>query len=104
VVAGQREIMGGASLPLSAGVANVMRFAGLDLKTAVRMATHHPAELLGLEPVGIEPDAPASLFQFDLLPQTADAFSPGLRVHCTVVEGEVTWGTPWQPPPLRPGT
>ncbi len=97
VVAGQREIMAGASLPVSVGVANVMRFAGIDLKTAVRMAAHHPARLLGLEPIRIAPDQPANLFPFHLPPETGEGLSPGLRWYCTVAEGEVVWGVPWQP-------
>ena len=55
VVAGQRQILAGASLPLGAGVANVIRFAEVDLADAVRMAVHHPAGLLGLGPGGLEP-------------------------------------------------
>jgi N-acetylglucosamine-6-phosphate deacetylase len=97
VVAGQREIMAGASVPVSVGVANVMRFAGIDLKTAVNMAADHPARLLGLDPVSIAPGEPANLFQFDLSPESDDMIPDRLRVHCTVVDGEAVWGNPWQP-------
>jgi N-acetylglucosamine-6-phosphate deacetylase len=96
VVAGQRELMGGSSLPLNVGVANVMRFAGVDLKTAIEMATHHPAQLLGLEPGGIEPGQPANLIQFDLSLETGERPEDRLRVRSTVVEGETVWGTPWR--------
>jgi N-acetylglucosamine-6-phosphate deacetylase len=98
VVAGQREIMAGASLPISVDVANVMRFAGVDLKTAVQMAAHNPANLLGLEPIRIAPNGPANLIQFDVLPEGREATSPGLNVYCTVADGEVVWGAPWQGP------
>jgi N-acetylglucosamine-6-phosphate deacetylase len=97
LVAGQRELMGGASSPMSVGVANVMRFAGVGLKTAVDMAAGHPARLLGLEPVSIAPGGPADLFQFDLPPETDETIASGLRVRCTLVNGEVVWGNPWQP-------
>jgi len=101
MVAGQRELMGGASLPLSVGVVNAMRFAGIDLKTAIEMATLHPARLLGLEPGGIEPGQPANLIQFDLLPEAGETLPEGLRVRSTVVDGELAWGTPWRPPATR---
>jgi len=97
VVAGQRELLAGASLPLSVGVANVMRFAGVDLKTAVEMAAHHPARLLGLEPGSIEPGEPANLIQFDPLPDAEETAPEGLRLRSTVVDGEAVWGTPWRP-------
>jgi N-acetylglucosamine-6-phosphate deacetylase len=96
VVAGQREIMAGASLPANVGVHNVMRFAGVDLKTALQMAVHNPAELLGLGPIRIAPDEPANLIQFDVPQETGAQSSPGLRVRCTISEGEMVWGDPWQ--------
>jgi N-acetylglucosamine-6-phosphate deacetylase len=101
VVAGQTEIMAGASLPLSSGVANVMRFAGVDLATAVRMAAHHPAALLGIEPGGLEVGDRAEVVQFQLVQSTEgdDRDGPGeFRVLCTVVDGQPVWGTPWRPP------
>ena len=42
VVAGQRELLAGASRPIGVSVANVMRFAAVDLATAVGMATSAP--------------------------------------------------------------
>ena len=47
VVAGQRRILAGAGLPISAGIVNVMQFAGLDLQQAIAMATRNPARLVG---------------------------------------------------------
>lgn len=49
VLAGQDQLMAGASRPLVAGIANMMRFAGVDLRTAVDMASRRPASILGLE-------------------------------------------------------
>jgi len=101
VVAGQRELMAGASLPLGVGVANVMRFAGVDLHGAVRMAVHHPAALLGIEPGGLDPGDPADLIQFEL-PETRDEdASSGLGVLATIVQGRLAWGSPWQPRSAR---
>jgi len=97
VVAGQRELLAGASLPIGTGIANVMRFAGVDLPTAVRMATDQPAKLLGIEAGGLEPEDPANLVQFDLVPPADDRAPGGLGVRATVLEGELAWGTPWHP-------
>jgi hypothetical protein len=66
VIAGQRELLGGAALPLHIGLANAMRFAGIDLATAVRMAVDHPAALLGIEPGSLAPGSRADLVQFTL--------------------------------------
>jgi N-acetylglucosamine-6-phosphate deacetylase len=64
VVAGQREIMAGASLPIGVGIANVMRFAGLDLKTAVELVTRNPAQLLHLPEPKLAVGAAAKLVLF----------------------------------------
>jgi N-acetylglucosamine-6-phosphate deacetylase len=94
VVAGQTELMAGASLPLSAGLPNVMRFAGVDLATAVRMAVHNPAAILGIEPGGLEVGDRADLVQFHLAQspegQPADE-GDRLRVLCTVENGTGTF-------------
>ncbi len=65
VVAGQRETMAGASLPIGTGIANVMRFAGVTLRQAVAMAVDNPAKLLGIKAVGLQPGEPAVLFDLD---------------------------------------
>ncbi len=85
VMAGQRELMAGASLPIGTGVANVVRFAGVDLAQAVRMAVDHPARLLGIEPGGLDPGDPADLVLFEL--------NDGFEVRATVVGGEVVFGS-----------
>jgi len=65
VPAGQPDILAGASLPIHACVANVMRFAGVDLATAIEMASVRPARLIGLDHPGLEVGAPANVFLFD---------------------------------------
>jgi N-acetylglucosamine-6-phosphate deacetylase len=85
VVAGQTELMAGASLPIGAGVANAIRFAGVGLAQAVRMAVDHPARLLGIEPGGIEPGAPADLVLFEL--------GEGFEVRATLVGGELVFSS-----------
>lgn len=98
VVAGQREIMAGAALPLNFGVANVMRFAGVALNQAVRMAAHHPAAILGVQPGGLEPGDRADLIQFDLPESSDQADAAGLRIHSTIIDGECVWGRPFSVP------
>ena len=85
VMAGQRELMAGASMPIGTGVANVVRFAGVDLAQAVRMAVDHPARLLGIEPGGLEPGNPAYLVLFEL--------NDGFEVRATLVGGELVFGS-----------
>lgn len=50
VIAGQDQLLAAASSPLSHGIANVMRFAGVDFSEAWSMASMAPARLLGIEP------------------------------------------------------
>jgi len=97
VVAGQRQILAGASSPVGAGIANVMRFAGVDLADAVRMAVEHPARLLGLDPGGIEPGMPADLVQFDLVEGGGPGAPARFEPRCTIVDGESVWGNRWHP-------
>jgi N-acetylglucosamine-6-phosphate deacetylase len=76
VIAGQRELLAGAAAPIGEGIANVMAMAGLSLAQAVAMASTRPAELLGLEPGGLEPGDPAELVLFDLVDETVDSDLP----------------------------
>ena len=97
VVAGQRQILAGASAPIGTGVANVMHFAGLDLAQAVRMAVDSPAALVGLEPGGLEPGCPADLVLFDMAGPSEEGGPQRFEVRTTVKAGEVVHGTAWQP-------
>lgn len=91
VVAGQRELMAGASLPLNHSVGNVMAFAGVDLATALRMAIDHPAALLGIEPGGIAPGKPADLIQFRLVSADLPRKGPRMEILRTLWDGRVVW-------------
>ena len=66
VVAGQRQYLAGASLPIAVGVGNLMRFTGLSLQTAVELATLRPAELIGHECCKLEVNDTADLILFEL--------------------------------------
>src|SRR5262245_16175273 len=65
VPAGQPEILAGASLPIHACVANVMRFAEVDLAAAIDMASRRPAGLMGLDH-RLEVGAEANLVVFQM--------------------------------------
>jgi len=88
VIAGQRELLAGASQPIGVGVANVMRFAGVDLSTAVQMAAAAPARLIGAEAGGLVVGAAADLVQFDLVETAAAA---ELTVRATVKAGRLVY-------------
>ena len=88
VIAGQDQLLAGASLPIGDGIVNVMRFAGVDLATAVAMATENPARLLGLDIVRLEAGDAADCTLFDLVPRVTGA--DALVVRATVTGGQLT--------------
>ncbi len=94
VIAGQRQLLAAASLPIGTGIANVMAFAGVDLSTAIDMASGNPAELLGIEPGALEVGQPANLVQFDL-DETSPGGSTNPTVRATIVGGELAFGSLW---------
>lgn len=97
VVAGQRQLLAGASRPIGTGVANVMQFAGVTLAEAIDMATIHPARLLAMPSSGLQPGDPADLVLFDIIESDDEGALPEFAVRSTVSGGEVVWGMPWQP-------
>ncbi len=67
VVAATPQYLAGASLPIGVGIANLLNYAEVDLKTAIEMATLRPAELLELpDRPGLEVGACAELILFNL--------------------------------------
>jgi N-acetylglucosamine-6-phosphate deacetylase len=88
VIAGQDQLLAGASLPIGVGVANVMRFAGVDLTTAVDMASTYPARLLGRPCGGLRPGDLADLVLF----RPACKPGAGLEIVATIARGEVVHG------------
>ncbi len=92
VVAGQRDLLAGASEPIGAGIANVMRFAGVDLKTAVEMATTQPARLIGRTPGTLQAGAAADLIQFDFSGDAPEADPSRLALRATIKAGECVFG------------
>jgi N-acetylglucosamine-6-phosphate deacetylase len=88
VPAGQPELLAGASLPLHGCVPLAMQLAGVDLTTAVDLASLQPAELIGLDSGRLEIGAIATLTLFHL----SDDLSQPLRIRATLHAGEVAFG------------
>jgi N-acetylglucosamine-6-phosphate deacetylase len=85
VIAGQRQLLAGASQPIHVAVANVIRFAGVDLATAIHMASTRPAEILHAQPHDLSPGAPADLVLFHQLER--------LEVIATLIAGDLVYGS-----------
>jgi N-acetylglucosamine-6-phosphate deacetylase len=92
VIAGQNQLLAGASLPIGVGVANVMQFAGVDLAIAVDMATKHPAQLLGIRRHGLRPGDAADLVLFELRESQFDPAARELTVRATIADGQLVYG------------
>jgi N-acetylglucosamine-6-phosphate deacetylase len=86
VIAGQRDILAGASLLLDTCVAQAMRFAGINLRTAIDMATVQPAELIGVHDHRLDVGCPANLMLFD----APTAETTKLNIRRTMNRGEWT--------------
>jgi N-acetylglucosamine-6-phosphate deacetylase len=86
-VVGQPRLAG-SGLLLYRGIENVVRFAGVSFADAVRMATEHPARMLGVEQRAgtIQPGADATFTLVDW-----DSGRGSLGVRRTVVCGEVVF-------------
>ena len=69
-------------------MANAMRFAELDLATAVEMASRRPLELLGREAPSLEAGSAADLVLFDLPGAAGDRPLGEIDVQATIVAGE----------------
>jgi N-acetylglucosamine-6-phosphate deacetylase len=88
VVAGQRQYLAGAGLPITYGVANVMRFTECDLRTAIEMASIRPSELIHQTPTRLAVGSLANLVAFDL-----SDLGPA-RVRQTINRGVVVFDAP----------
>lgn len=72
VVAGQRDLLAGAALPLEFAIPNMMRFAHATLAEAIDMATIRPAKLIGAASGELRVGGLANLIAFDLPEANAD--------------------------------
>ena len=84
VIAGQRDILAGASLLMDTCVAQAMNFAGISLTTAIEMASTQPAALIGVNDHRLDAGSPANLVLFDL----AAAGATRLSIRRTMNSGE----------------
>ena len=91
VIAGQDQLLAGASEPIGTGVANVMQFADLDLATAVEMASSRPAQVIGRAPNRLASGDPADLTLFDLHAGT-ESERAGLGIRATIAGGRLVFG------------
>ncbi len=90
VIAGQDQLLAGASAPIGVGVINCLRFAELELATAIELATANPARLLGRECGELRPGGRADFVLFDL--DESEPSRPSLRVVATILGGEWVFG------------
>jgi N-acetylglucosamine-6-phosphate deacetylase len=87
VIAGQDQLLAGASLPIGVGVAKIMEFAGVDLATAVTMASTAPARLIGAPCGGLRPGDRADLVLFHMHGDPAE-----FALQATILNGRVVFG------------
>lgn len=87
VVAGQRQYLAGAGLPLLDGIRLLSHHAEIPLEAAIQLATLNPARLLGLPENTLRPGDPADLLVYEL-DLDAQAKTPAnLKVHRVLVAG-----------------
>jgi N-acetylglucosamine-6-phosphate deacetylase len=89
VIAGQDQLLAGASRPIGTGVASIMKFAGVDLAVAVSMASQQPAGLIGLAENQLRVADPADAVLFEL--PLAGSCPSGLEVLATMTAGQVQY-------------
>ena len=70
----------------------MMRFAGVDLATAVNMASAHPSRLLGRGGTNLRPGDRADLVLFDLVEGSSAPEPERLEIRATVCRGECVCG------------
>ncbi len=92
VIAGQRQLLAGAALPITAGIANLLRYSDVDLAAAVKMASYRPAEVIGASQSSLQVGSTADLVLFKL--PGADGVGPvgELNVVATLQAGELVYG------------
>jgi N-acetylglucosamine-6-phosphate deacetylase len=77
---GGKSTLAGSVLTLDRAVANLQRFTGTSLSTAVRLATHNPAKMLGLENTIANP-VPGQ-------PANFNVFNASGELQSTILNGE----------------
>ena len=92
VVAGQLQILAGAAVPITVGIANILRFTDEPLSSAVDMASTRPAALLGRSQPWLLVGQPTDLAAFHL--PGADKSTPvgEVEVVATINAGRLVFG------------
>lgn len=92
VIADQRQLLAGAALPMTVGIANLLRFTDVNLATAVEMASTRPAALIGNRGGELSAGSRADLVLFDL--PGADGRGPlgDFKVRATINAGQLVFG------------
>ncbi|MBB76750.1 MAG: N-acetylglucosamine-6-phosphate deacetylase [Planctomycetaceae bacterium] len=93
VVAGQRQYLAGASLPLTVGVANIMRFTEMDLATAIDLASRRPAQLIAAPAGAFEVGVPADFIQFAVPTSGKNR----IQILATIKAAKPVYGDLWTP-------
>lgn len=89
VIAGQRHLLAGAALPITAGVANVLRYTEHDLRVAIDLASVGPARLMGLQGSMLQVRSPADLV---LLRLPGSDPAAAIEVLATIAGGRLVAG------------
>jgi N-acetylglucosamine-6-phosphate deacetylase len=84
VVPGQSQLLAGAALPIGTGIVTLTEKAGLDLGTAVDMASTGPANIIQHELAPLEVDAAVDLVFFQIR-------NGKFEVHTTVNRGRIVY-------------
>ena len=84
VVPGQNQLLAGAALPLGTGIVTLLENVGLDLGTAIDMASIGPANIIKHELSPLEVDSPVDLVFFQIRNGKFD-------VHTTVNRGRIVY-------------
>lgn len=84
VVAGQRDLLAGAALPIDHCIGNVVRFAGVQIADAIAMASTSPARIAGHKH-GLQIGLPADLCLLEWQEEQ------GVRVVQTVLRGRTVY-------------
>jgi N-acetylglucosamine-6-phosphate deacetylase len=91
VIAGQDQLLAGASRPLGVGVAGACRFAGVSLPEAIAMAATRPSELIGYRPGGFSPGDPADFVLFDFNSASETPLVEMFQVRSTISGGRCVY-------------
>ena len=86
------QILAGAAVPITAGIANILRFTDENLASAVDMASTRPAALLGRSRPWLRVGQPADLAVFRLPGADKSTAVGEIEVVATINSGRLVFG------------